>query len=266
MNTIIAAIDSTAAARPVLETAVRMSELTRADVEAIHVGEGPNEMLEYITRRCGVSLRVLAGQVETELLHAIGAPEVIMAVLGARATTAGRRPVGRTALQVLRFAEKPVVIVPPEALSPPPLRRLLVPLEDTARSSQAILEGLCPLVNSDVDLVVLHVFTDATLPRMLNHSERDIETLGSEFIARNLPNAKSIEMRTGSVSARVIEVTEELGADLVFLSWSQANTSGRATVVQEVLGASGVPVVLVPLAPTRAQDCEHVGTRNETDL
>ena len=56
----------------------------------------------------------------------------------------------------------------PEAISPGVIRRLLLPLEGTEMSSQPVLERLLPLLVADIELVVLHVFTDATLPVMLD--------------------------------------------------------------------------------------------------
>lgn len=265
MSTIIAALDVTAAARPVLETAIRIGELTGASVEAIHVGEGPNETLELLTDRCEVDLRVLRGRVEPELINAIEGQGVIAAVLGARGTHGGRRPVGQTARHILEFAKKPVVVVPPEAHSPRPFRRALVPLEGVAGASKVVIEGLAPIINADVELVVLHVFTDDTFPRMLNHG-RGMELLGSEFIARHLPHAKSIEMRTGPVSPRVIEVSAEQEADLVVLSWSQVTSGNKARVVQEVLGSTLIPILLLPVGGPRDDEADGTDTSRTANL
>ena len=42
------------------------------------------------------------------------------------------------------------------------------------------------------------------------------------------------------------------GADLVVLSWSRDTSAGRATVVREVLGASALPVLLLPVSASWA--------------
>ena len=39
------------------------------------------------------------------------------------------------------------------------------------------------------------------------------------------------------------------GSDLIVLSWSQDSSAGRAHVIREVLGASSVPVLLIPVTP-----------------
>jgi nucleotide-binding universal stress UspA family protein len=196
-----------------------------------------------------VPFRVLEAPVEPALFDALNAPEVIAAVIGARATTSGRWPVGRTALHVIEHLDKPVVVVPPEAVTPTTIRRLLVPLEGAEASSRSVLEQLRPLLVAEVELVVLHVFTDATLPTMLDRPHRDLEILGREFLTRHFPHATRIELRLGPVAARVAEVSEEHGADLIVLSWSQDSSAGRAQVVREVLGASSLPVLLLPAEP-----------------
>ena len=125
-----------------------------------------------------------------------------------------------------------------------------MPLEGTEASSQPVLERLLPLLVADVEVVVLHVFTDATLPTMLDRPVRDLEMLGREFLARHLPQATDIELRAGPGGhAGGRGVGTSTSADLVVLSWSQDSSAGRASIVREVLGASSVPILLLPSRP-----------------
>jgi nucleotide-binding universal stress UspA family protein len=155
MNIVLAALDTTAAARPVLETALRIGQLTGSDVQAVHVRGSRLESIETpesLAARSEVPFRVLEGPVESALLAEFGAAEVLAAVIGARATPGGRRPVGRTARHLLEHTDKPVVIVPPDAIVPSSFRRILVPLEGTEASSEPILGRLWPLLVADVEL------------------------------------------------------------------------------------------------------------------
>lgn len=246
-RTVLAALDASAAARTVLDTALGVGSLTGAAIVAVHVEEAGSEMLDALTQQRGVPLRRLTDPVHSTLLEAAEAPDVVAVVMGARATAGGRRPVGRTARRVLERATKPVVVVPPDAVPVAALRRLLVPLEGTAASSRPVLDILCPLLKADVELVVLHVFTERTLPRMLDRPRYDLELLGREFLATHFPRGTRIELRPGPVAARVAEASKEHHADLVVLSWSQVSSPGRAEVVREVLGASDLPVLLLPV-------------------
>jgi len=249
MKTVLAALDATAAARPVLETALGMGALTGATVEAVHVRNRSVETPEQLAAQSGVTLRVIDGEVEASLLDAVSAPEVVAAVFGARTTPGGRRPVGRTSLHILRNASKPVVVVPPDVVgeSRSSLRRLLVPLDGTVESSRAIAESLAPLVVAETEIVVLHVFTVGTVPPTLDRPVRDLSLWGSEFLARFCDIANRIELRTGSVGDNVADVCEQEAADLVVLSWSQDLSADHAAVIHDVLSRSSIPVLLLPV-------------------
>jgi nucleotide-binding universal stress UspA family protein len=248
-RTVLAALDTSAAARPVLETALGLAELTGATVEAVHIRDGPVDTPEGLTTHEDVPLQVLHGPVHASLLAAVAQPAAILAVVGARATPGGRRPVGRTALGVLEHTNKPIAVVPPEAvgISPRPFRRLLIPLEGSEQSSRPIAEALNPLMVADIEVIVLHVFTTATAPRVLDRPVRDLSLWGDEFLARFCPEATRIELRSGPIADRVAEVTRDEEADLVVLSWSQDSSPGHAAVIRDVLARSHIPVLLIPV-------------------
>jgi nucleotide-binding universal stress UspA family protein len=246
---VLVALDTSANASIVLEAGLRLGRLIDSDVEAVHVREGPANSPEWLASQAGVPLRVLDGSVHESLLNAAGEAEVVAAVLGARATSSGRRRViGSNAVQVVTKTDKPVMVVPPEVVPRrEQFRRLLVPLEGSEQSSLPVVDTLCPLIVADIELVVLHVFTTATLPPALDRPTRDLAIWGSEFLARHCPNASRIELRTGSIARRVNDVCDEEHADLVVLSWSQDNSPGRAAVIHDVLAHSTVPLLLLPL-------------------
>lgn len=252
MSTIVAALDASAAARPVLEAARRLAELTGATVEAVHVRDRSTDTPPTFAERAGVPILLLDPPVEPALLDALAAPGVVACVLGARGTPGGRRPVGHTALHVLEHADKPIMVVPPEVVSPNPFRRLLLPLEGTAESSRPVLDVLCPLLVHDVELIVLHAFTEDTLPRFLDRPGRDLQMLGAEFLARYCPDAGRIVLHTGPAGPRVAEVSDDQHVDLVVLSWAQDASGGRAAVVRDVLARSTTPVLLLPVGTSRS--------------
>jgi nucleotide-binding universal stress UspA family protein len=248
MSVVVAMLDSSAAARPVLETAIRVGQLTGSEVEALHVSrsDGSHSAVETLASRYPVSFRVCPSPVLPSLLEALSAPEVVAAVVGARSVPSGRRPLGGTAQQIVESADKPLVIVPPEVISPQAFRSLLVPLEGTDDTSRAVIEQLGPLIADEVEVVVLHVFTDATLPPMLDRPEYDLDILGKEFLHAQFPHTSRIELRLGPVARRIREVSAEQGTDLIVLSWLQDNSPHRAAVIREILAASAIPVLLLP--------------------
>jgi nucleotide-binding universal stress UspA family protein len=132
MSIVLAAVDATPAAKAVLETAIQIGRLTGCDVAAVHVRCDALESVhtpKSLAAQVKVPFRVFEGSVKPVLLEALGASDVIVAVVGARATSGSRRPVGRTAAHIIEHLDKPVVLVPPEVEPPISIRRILVPLE-----------------------------------------------------------------------------------------------------------------------------------------
>lgn len=252
-DVVLTALDLTPSAQLVLRTGLNVGEMTGTAVEGVHVGTEPPggiEPLESLARQSGVTLRRLPGAAPQALAAALHQDKVVAMTIGAGTAHATEHTVGPTARYVIEHSRKPVVVVP-DAAAPRrgKLERILVPLEGTETSSRPVLDALCPLLMTDVELIVLHVFTEQTVPRMLDRPSRDLPLIGREFLARHCPSASTIELRPGSVAARVAEVCAEHDADMVVLSWSQDTSKGRAKVVREVLGVSALPVLLLPTSP-----------------
>lgn len=249
MNTVLAALDCSAADGPVMETALGVAELLGAAVKAVHVGEGPAVTAEGAAAMAGVPLHLLAGPVVKALLAELDAPEVAAGVLGARGLPSGRRPAGGTVLRVLEQTGKPVVVVPPEAFAvcPRPLRRLLLPMDGTDLTSARIADALDTLVSTDTELVVVHVFDERARPPILNHG--GIEQWGDEFLLRHLPGRHArFEWRSGYAPDLVLQVGEERAVDLVVVGWAQT-LKGHGDVIRAVLSRSKVPVLVLPTGP-----------------
>lgn len=248
-QSVLAAFERDAAASAVLGTAERFAEIANATVEGVHAGTSLPGTLATLTRRAGVTLRLVPGPPDRGLLAELERPGVRAIVMGAGHEHRGHHPAGPTTRYVAERSTKPVVVVPIDGEGVHgELRRLLVPLEGTESSSRPILEALLPLLVEGVEVEVLHVFTDETVPRMLDRPVRDTELLGREFLARHCPPAGRIVLHAGAVADRVQEVAEEHEAGMVVLSWSQDSSEGRARVVREVLATSQRPVLLLPVA------------------
>lgn len=254
MTTVLAAVDASPAARPVLDIALGIAALTDATVEAVHVRDTSSPTTQSMTSRGGVPIREVEGGVESCLLRELAREEVILGVVGARGTPTGRRPVGHIALQLLERSAKPLVVVPPETsdLTSGALRRLLIAVEGTEESARPVTERLAPLLKGSTEFVAVHVFTTATAPPMVDHPEWGLEGWSAEFLARYCPEASQIDLRTGPVGARVLDAAADAAADLIVLSWSQDASPGHALVVHDVLARSPIPVLLLPVDGTGA--------------
>jgi hypothetical protein len=249
MTTVLAAIDAGPTGPAVLHVAAGLAELTGRAALAVHVREGDTGAAEAAATAAGIPLRVLDGPVEATLLRAVDDPTVGLAVFGARAVPEGARPVGHVALLALEHAAKAVVIVPPNGAGTffePPVR-VLVPLEATTESSEAVQSWINVFCGVGAEIVALHVVTPRSAPRMLDHPEWDLPQWSDEFIEHFCPAAARIDLRTGEPHRRVAEASRDEPVDLVVLSWSQDTSAGHAAVVRAVLSRSTTPVLLVPV-------------------
>ena len=250
MSRVIAAVDSSAAARPVLDTAAALARLLGAELAALHVREDGDFTPRAQAGAVGVPLRTVRGPTVPSLVEAAKPDDVVAMVLGARGTPAGRRPAGRTALEVAAVLPKPLVIVPPSLAHPGRLRRLLVPLDGSATTAAALRGTIEFARGCALEVVVLHVRDEASLPPFEDQPQHETASWAHEFVARHCPcppEELQLEVRVGSPPDYVVRVAVEADVDLVALGWSQDLSEGRAAVVRETLAKSAVPVLLVPI-------------------
>jgi hypothetical protein len=110
MSTILAAIDATAPARPVLETGVVLGRRLRLPVIGFHLCQDDVEPVRLLAAWAAVELLLAVGVPAQAIVGALGGADVAMVVLGVRGHPAGPRPAGSTALAVADHAIKPVVV------------------------------------------------------------------------------------------------------------------------------------------------------------
>jgi nucleotide-binding universal stress UspA family protein len=249
-DVIIAAVDGGPDSPQVLQIATQLAEATRSAAEAVHVSEGSAASARAAAEGAGVPIRVLEGAVEPVLLAAVESQGTLLSVVGGHHRDR-EHPVGHVARYILEHTTKPVVVAPSQAVLHQRLTSVLVPLEGTEGSSQPIIDLLLPLLGSESEFVVLHVFTEETQPRMLDRPQRDLELVGSEFLSQHIPHLERIELRSGPVALSVADVAEKVEAGMIALSWSQDSSPGRARVVRDVIRSTHLPVLLLPALPGR---------------
>lgn len=250
MTTIIAALDNSLAARPVLAAAQALAKVLDAQVEVLHVSVDGADVVRGAASAARLPLRTATGPVVDRLLEVGGTEDVAAVVLGARGTPGGRRPLGSTALAVATSLAKPIVVVPPDARAPAAVGRILVPLEGSVSSSLAARAILELVPGADVEVVVLHVRDEASLPAFTDQPQHEEQAWAQEFLARYCPSglrAVRLEVRVGRCEEVLPTVAEETGADLIALGWAQELAPDRAPVVRTALARVRVPVMLIPV-------------------
>lgn len=250
MSKIIAAIDNSLAAQPTISTALAIGRLFDAEVELLHVATDGQRTVRSAADAAGLPLRTATGPVVERLVAAGQAHDVAALVIGARGTPAGSRPLGSTALTTATSLEKPVVVVPPDARPPAAFKRVLLPVEgdpSAAFRPRAVVELAR---DAEVDVLVLHVHTEDSLPAFTDQPQHEQQAWAREFLRRYCPwgiGAVHLETRVGRVDELVLRAAEETRAELIILAWAQELAAGRAPVVRAVLGRGHAPVMLVPV-------------------
>ena len=246
MNKILAAIDNSAVARPVLDVASVVADLLGAEVEAVHAHENGEQTARAAAEAAGVPLRSIGKPVVAALLEAGAEPDVVAIALGARGIEAGRRPAGHVALQLALSLPKPLVVVPPEAAGR--LRRILVPLNGLELSAGTLAQTLRLAAHRKLEVIVLHVHDQESIPLFSDQRQHELESWADEFLRRHCPEPElvSLETRIGAPGENVLQVADHTSADLIALGWSQDLGPGRAAVVRAALERSPVPLLLVP--------------------
>lgn len=250
MPYVLAAIDDSAIALPVVRLALRIAGVLGLDVTTLHVVEdGPRQTVTNVAEILGLPLRLRAGDPETEIARAAADPDVRVVVLGSRSLPMGARPAGHVALSVIRSVGVPVVVVPPDLVDRP-IRRVLVPLDGTGEVTAAMqrMFGAIP-PSSEPDVVAVHVFGADDVPPFSDHAGHETAAWVEEFLARygHLDREVHLELRVGLPAESVREVGEDVGADLVALGWKQNLDPGHGEVVRALLAEAPWPLMLVPL-------------------
>jgi hypothetical protein len=205
---------------------------------------------EALARISGGEVRPL--RLAAELSPPRAAARVLRTLHRARTLTAvlagdeTSRPVWQ---RVAQRSVKPVVLVPAGVRNRlPQIRRVLLPLDGTARSAAAVAPTAARLARGGAELVVLHVFDAETVPKFWDQPVHADQAWAEEFLARycSLPGTR-LELRSGAAADHVAQVARAERADIIALAWSQRLDQGRAPVVLRTVLEAEVPVILVPI-------------------
>ncbi|HET7856618.1 MAG TPA: universal stress protein [Gaiellaceae bacterium] len=249
MTRILAAIDNSLATTPVLGLAGRLAGFFGGDVDAVHVRVDGHDVVVSAAAAAGLEARVLSGPVAETLARETEAEDVAAMVVGSRGLPHSRRRVGQTAFAILETVEKPVAVVPPEA-SVERLQRVLVPLEGSESTSLAPRRMIELAQGAELDVVVLHVHDESSLPAFTDQPQHETAAWSDEFLARYCPwgiRDVRFESRVGRPDEQVLRTVDETGADLIALGWSRALAGGRGPVVRALLERGRVPILLIPV-------------------
>lgn len=247
MTVVLAAIDGSPVSDLVLADAGAIVRLPETRCLAIHVRDPDGlQGARAAAERAGIPLQVVDGDPGEEFARALAAPGVVLGVVGIHDAD-GPRAHGTTA-SFLLAADRPLLVVPPGSRPlGPVLRRVLLPLDGAITTTRAAEGAIELLRHTGAQFVVLHTFTQGTIPSFWS-DEPEVQTAWEqEFLARYFRAANGrLILRRGDPGRHVVDLAETAGADLVVLGWHQDLSDEHAAVVRAALQRSPVPVLLMP--------------------
>ena len=247
MTRVVAAIDNSAAARSVLTVGRSVAVALGADLEAVHVPEDGYETATASAETAGLTLRTLPGRPVDALTIEADRADVLAVVLGLRDRTSGPRPAGHLVLDLAGRTDTPVVVVPPDFTPPDGVTTLLVAMEGSPASNEALQRTLTLSVGAGLEVVVVHV--DEEVPRFTDQVQHEADAYLQEFVARHGPALRSrrIELRIGAPAEELLAAIELVRPDLVAVGWPHPGDPDRGEVAREILARCPVPLLLVPV-------------------
>jgi uncharacterized protein len=251
MTTVLAAIDNSPAARPVLQAARLFAALLDAAAVAVHVRGGPARTARAEAAAVGVPLRLADGAPVDVLRAALADAAVVLGVFGARRHLAGARPAGHTTLAAASTARKPVLVVPPDARvgAPGDRVRVIVPHDGSPETDRGAAHARRLFRATAVEVTLLHAFAGDTVPRFWDEPQHEAAAWAREFVKRHWPaTVPAVRLAAGAPASAVLGAAEARACDVIALVWGQELGADHARVVRDVLADARVPVLLLPLA------------------
>jgi len=246
MSKIVAAIDNSAAARPVLSMAVALGAVLGAEVDAIHVTGDTEQTANAVAASFDVRCTVLRGDPLQRIIERAASDDAVATVVGARRRVSGGH-LGHVAREVADALEKPVLVVPPEAQPCERLHTILIAMEGTPAKARGIKAAIELASALDLELIVVHVDDEDSIPSFSDQVAHETEAYTDEFLARYLPGAPKarLELRVGVPADEIVGLSESVRADLLAVGWPHSRDRDRGAVAQAVVDRSHVPVLLV---------------------
>ncbi len=248
MSRIIAAVDDSACAHPVVAAAQLLAPVFGADVEGLHVADVEGRTAAAAAAGFRVPFRTVPGDPLALLVELAGADDVVGFAIGQRSHVAAAAT-GHLALGLADSVDQPVLVVSPHAVLPDRFRRVLIAMEGVPGNARDLKRALALASGAELELIVVHVDDEASVPSFSDQVQYENEAYAQEFLARYAPGAPDarLELRIGAPVDQILRTCEEEQPDVVAMGWPHAHVHDpqRGAVVRAVLERSPVPVLLV---------------------
>ena len=249
-KTILACIDNSAAAGPVLDAARAIAPVFGAVVEAVHVAEDGKSTAGGMASLRDLSLHTLHGDVVRQLVSRAREEDVVAVAMGARGRPTGPRPAGHITQQLANQIDAPVLVVPPESTIAGDIHRALIAMKGTRANARMLTRAVELATAAEVDLIIIHVDDEGSIPSFSDQVQHETDAYAQEFLARFVPGAPAarLELRIGDPAEEILHALESIHPDVIVVGRRRDPDPGHGEVVREMLERSHLPVLLVATA------------------
>lgn len=246
MSRIIAAVDNSATARPVVAAATGLAPVLGAEVEAVNVGDDEGQTAASCAAGFRVAFRTVRGDPLTRLVALADEDDVVAFVIGQRSHP-GTGATGHLALGLADSIDKPVLVVPPQATGHRGFRRVLIAMEGAPGRARDLKRAVALAGASELELTVVHVDDESSVPSFSDQVHHETEAYAREFLDRFAPRLVDVhlELRVGAPAEEILGLCRTASPDVVAMGWPHDHAADRGAVVRAVLERSTVPVLLV---------------------
>lgn len=250
MSIVLAAIDNSAAAQPVIDMAKALAVAFGGSVEALHVADELGETATAVAEHHSVPCRVVSGDPVAAITERALSDDVIGVVVGARGS-ARARAVGHVAVEIVGSIAKPVLVVPPNISTHVKWRTALIAMKGTPNTVRHLDAIIRWATTARIDVVVVHVDTDESLPSFSDQAAHATTSYAEEFRARFLSSVTNarLELRVGDPVEQILDVADAVGADVVVVGWTEHRRTPTRAIAIDILERCRVPVLLITQNP-----------------
>lgn len=245
MSTVLAAVDDSLCAGPVLAAARAFAPLLGSEVHALHVGQDAGATAREHARRVGVPFRQVGGD-PLEVLAERAGSGVTAVVVGAR-DRASAAAAGHLPLALADRVPCPVLVVPPDWPPKERFERVLIALEGRPGRARPLRHAVDVVAGADLDLTVVHVEGEQDVPAFSDAPAHEMAAFAQEYLARAWPKAPPLRLAlpVGSPADEVLALARDLQPDVLVAGWPQGAGPAHGHVVRELLRRAPCPVLLV---------------------
>jgi hypothetical protein len=157
------------------------------------------------------------------------------------------------------------------------LRRILVPLDSSPGSAEAVHRAADLAKREEATLDILHIASPGDLPPSeagslpvglyMDHAHYDLKSWSLEFMRRFFHNklgaqetpAANLYLSSGDPATEIIKHADRTGADLIVSAWQGSIDEGRAKVVRELLARANCQLLFLVIGRTSRPEPANFG-------